>query len=887
MSSVITSLKEISQQYTVFSKDQVLTDSQLNSITDYLDDQTRLTRTALSGVGIIEGLVVSATNTQCSLSKGVGITRDGDLFANYAPIRFDRAKEFPDDGPEYPPFMNAEKRLPLYQLVEVGADDPKAAPISQLDIAIQNCLFILFAESVIEDTDICTGTNCDNGSRTYHTRMRVLAIDLNYAELLRSPNLIAYPSEQEVARLYPPSITFNASIDTQTEWFSRVRQQCANIGKQLNAAFSSFWPNYKDYLYPYFDGNPSETWAGRLQAALAKSKTENARNQYLYEFLSDLCDTYNALIDALEEVRPGLLVGADSGSKHLLLGTIGGQGLRSEFIAAPIHARQAMQPVHFYVNKLTELLASFGWTRISALKITPSSHVEPSLPGYYGENTFNLWDYAATQSNKTRYLLGYNADKNNPRGGAQAPLERRQSGFDFYRIEGVLGKTFSATQSQLKQLIKQYHLPISVTGVLIEGSFNDVIIPIRPFTNNFGHLKHMFKKDLSYQLQDVTNFSTKFKNEVVEKSQQQPLVDGEDIDLSDKVQTRDNEIRSKATSAMSLLKKDKLNTEEKTMFKADLTAVVKSAGMFKSDVASVSTTHFPTMFDQIITSPTIRWIDWLDILADDDEKTEKEKSQLPSFLSEFPGFEVSNGVVRGGTFVLVYNSSGTIVGTGMLSHYIPMPVERVPLLPSLPKFEFPLDQLRVPGIQVAPSLGKRFLDFGSSVTQQVDERFSSNTNYLDVFRDSIGIVRDIYMPETSVITPQIPGDYIPIEDILVDGAMSSMAAAEKEIQFLDDRIARASSANEKQALESRKQQKQQQMAEDMVFVAKYVETNTSISADKGNQVIANLGKTGKSLSGNDQAIDMVKAEVENVANDSQNATFKMNLKNVLGANFGF
>ena len=132
MTNLHNSLAEISKQYTIFVKDQVLTEQQLNSLSAYLDDQNRLTRTALTGIGIVDGLVVSRVPNQLRLSKGLGITADGDLLVNYQPMVFDRFKEYPDQAPEYKPFNSENGRIPLYQFVTQGEEDSDAKALSAL-----------------------------------------------------------------------------------------------------------------------------------------------------------------------------------------------------------------------------------------------------------------------------------------------------------------------------------------------------------------------------------------------------------------------------------------------------------------------------------------------------------------------------------------------------------------------------------------------------------------------------------------------------------------------------------------------------------------------------------------------------------------------------------
>jgi hypothetical protein len=66
MAQILRSLDVISSGYSVFEKDRALTHDQLNSVTDYLDDQSRLTRTNLLGVGIVWGLRVTQQGNNVS-----------------------------------------------------------------------------------------------------------------------------------------------------------------------------------------------------------------------------------------------------------------------------------------------------------------------------------------------------------------------------------------------------------------------------------------------------------------------------------------------------------------------------------------------------------------------------------------------------------------------------------------------------------------------------------------------------------------------------------------------------------------------------------------------------------------------------------------------------
>ena len=103
MAQVIRSLEEIATVYRIFEKDQVLTHDQLNSIASYFDDQTRLTRVKLIGVGIVCGLRLSIVGGYVKVTRGVGVTTDGDLLSLDDTL-FDRYKVYDDSNPAYHPF---------------------------------------------------------------------------------------------------------------------------------------------------------------------------------------------------------------------------------------------------------------------------------------------------------------------------------------------------------------------------------------------------------------------------------------------------------------------------------------------------------------------------------------------------------------------------------------------------------------------------------------------------------------------------------------------------------------------------------------------------------------------------------------------------------------
>ena len=77
-------LSNISTQYRKFTKGQYVKHTQFNEFLDFFEDQDRLSRVLLQGVGIVCGfrpelIYTSRLLTGIRLSQGVAVTTDGDL----------------------------------------------------------------------------------------------------------------------------------------------------------------------------------------------------------------------------------------------------------------------------------------------------------------------------------------------------------------------------------------------------------------------------------------------------------------------------------------------------------------------------------------------------------------------------------------------------------------------------------------------------------------------------------------------------------------------------------------------------------------------------------------------------------------------------------------
>ena len=72
-------MEQTNNNFPKFDEGQVLTSQALNNYFGYLDEQQRLTRAKLLGVGIIDGLGVNYVGSKLIIRKGTAVTADGYL----------------------------------------------------------------------------------------------------------------------------------------------------------------------------------------------------------------------------------------------------------------------------------------------------------------------------------------------------------------------------------------------------------------------------------------------------------------------------------------------------------------------------------------------------------------------------------------------------------------------------------------------------------------------------------------------------------------------------------------------------------------------------------------------------------------------------------------
>ena len=221
----------------------------------------------------------------------------------------------------------------------------------------------------------------------------------------------------------------------------------------------------------------------KMNTDAAKQKIEYV--QYFYDWMRDLINAYHELRRLLIDLVADTFPDINEHTQHLMLGlTLKGgvlnvpSPLRHHFVQPPIYNGNAvrLEEVKLYFWRILLMIKGFylpdyipssrlktcnvgaddGLIDLdfNSIKITPSKFynhpvAEQSIPFYYPvyDHAFSVhhyWNHYRTKSSSEDYLLSYHA--NDSEDGytevpqAVHPLHYNLDDFDFYRIEGHIGK---------------------------------------------------------------------------------------------------------------------------------------------------------------------------------------------------------------------------------------------------------------------------------------------------------------------------------------------------------------------------------------------------------------------------------------------------------------
>jgi len=753
--NTIRSPENIDTRYPVFEPDQVLTHEQLNDVTSYLDVQQRLTRVELLGVGVIGGLSVALAGNKISISRGTGITTDGDLLMLGADTVYDRFRPYDQNAPKYAPFYDGIIMRTTYRLVRDAEDDELAVPLTQLPApGLANMAVTLLLESYEKDQDLCSGTDCDNLGRSAVATLRVLLLSRTDAAAIQStvPTPTQKADALRVLVADRPAIT--GSLTATKPLVDLYRNACENIHGSLIGAVDGLAKQVPAVTLEIFGGDPSPAWISRLNTIRDGFNGNGDGIQYYYDFLKDLVETWNTLRDALLDNDCVLCPDLAAFPKHLLLGAVSNPTqLRTDFYSSPLagNGREHLEHARFLARKLSALINSFALPATSPappILVTPSrSETEGlenrAIPYYYAANDkFSLletWSWQRTKRGTSSDITGYRAQAFGASAAAQAPLNGQIGCYDFFRIEGHLGQDLDRVMDKLESEISLRNLPFAVRAVLLHGEATKLKRKPPMRYSDMHRLHKLVRADIASELERTATFSTEYRQRIRDAAKNRKIPDDPDkMSRADDYETTIKSAVSEISKAFSGKTYSQFKVEIKWPQHYD--DAVKTAGHFKQDFGDVSRTDFVTAFDSAIGSNLKNWLGWIDVLIDEKGQKTDERFLFANYLRTHPGLEHFGGVMRGGTFVVVYDDDAKVVADFMLPYREAEEIEEEREEPTL------TDKLPTPikdGLVLVRPPEWQFKDLKESIREDWLKEIKVQNGYVEFLKENVGIFGEL------------------------------------------------------------------------------------------------------------------------------------------------
>lgn len=485
-------LREITTEYSKFNANQVLTETQLNTFIDYFDDQNRLSRLGLSGVGIACGFEVTPKFTidktavsSIEITQGTAVTTDGDLVQFFDLIKenlqsktFSFYKKFEDTDGNYNRFKNAQGNQ--YNLWELYTEADESYTNLVEFPEIQKMAVLLYLEQYSNEDMLCKKLTCDNQGIEQINKLRVLLVSIEDLEAIATKDSIFlkhnwYKINDELPVVEAKRVVLN---ENNTQTFTELKAQFDSVVKDESISVDLI-----KGLEAIFSKFQKPSIATKIKSLFSFSSLAVPLDfQYRYDVIKDLVDTYNEIKELLLHINVNCCPNIGAFPKHIMLGklkqTENYPELRHRFYKSTIvgHENENLQKVHLLINRAMSIVNNYiGKTKSEEVVITPSQAHTPlsdkAVPFYYNVSSEFLknWNFDKTKNYRENQNLSYHKDNLSNSLAIQKPLSYNIDKNDFYRIEGHQGKMYRDALAKILKIKKDNGLNFDVKTLSINA----------------------------------------------------------------------------------------------------------------------------------------------------------------------------------------------------------------------------------------------------------------------------------------------------------------------------------------------------------------------------------------------------------------------------------
>ncbi len=494
--------------YPIFEADQVLTSGHLNDLVVYLEEQERLTRNKLIGIGIVCGLNLrysaSGKRKEITIGKGCGITSEGYLVAMGETICTHIREDAYVDPVDYPDLKGMRLIEMLTQEEAALEESTDVSPISTIsENTLSEMAVVLYLEKLDEDLKNCIPEDCnDKGKKRIFTIRKLLVEKSALRQLIsdkqgfRSPqtestlenavNGIFHLPEVYIERVVVPQVAGIQLSTLQGVYVNSINSGIPQLALAVGAT--------SELLQPALSGiQDDRITSEKIKAALTKEFENLAKNdptalQYFYDYLNDLSDAYHEFREEAFDLLSMCCPDESLFGCHLMLGEVIDDGdcepsiYRHRWYPSPIHdtPNHLTEKVRCLYERLILMLQTFAVPAVDNIEITPSKSTmyalsQRAIPYYYQVNSktnlYRHWDYDKKRKCKASANLSFHSEKYAEANkqerfiATRQPLSFRLGQNDFFRIEGHLGKNYRTALESIQQQRDQYGLPFDIVAL--------------------------------------------------------------------------------------------------------------------------------------------------------------------------------------------------------------------------------------------------------------------------------------------------------------------------------------------------------------------------------------------------------------------------------------
>ncbi len=480
--------------YPVFVADQVLSADHLNEIVNYLDEQDRLTRNKLIGIGIVCGLELKVDASQIVITKGCGVTSAGYLIVqDELTLQYYRPYTLPGDfTPKYKPIYepwHMWEMLTAEQSLEFDDTDP----IKSNAEFMRDKIVVLLLEMKNSLLKNCVDTDCDDKGRKIEFDVKPLLVERSgIDEFLKSIEQPLPENEPEPVDSVLRNIQlkrFNVPVKELTSsdlvlngFLELVDEPTL---KRLSEALNLCYQIYHPILFEE-NVNPFSNVFDRFKNVLATIKSANPFFiQYYYDWIDDIIKAYDEFKCKVHDVQVMCCPDEDLFPLHLMLGEATKSTsievrskYRHYFIYSPLFNKQKdlLTEVQLLFKRLKQLILNYDVPNPNLfpraeIKITPSKYLDKTLserciPYYYEPlELYQSWSYEKSRKGNARNNLSYNSTAYSNEDEVINPLLYDIEKFNFFRVEGHIGKNYTLALSNVISKRNQFNLPFEVVAL--------------------------------------------------------------------------------------------------------------------------------------------------------------------------------------------------------------------------------------------------------------------------------------------------------------------------------------------------------------------------------------------------------------------------------------